>query len=122
MTCVGIKADGVVCGKLTREGEDRCGIHTFERNGPWATRIKELGYLHKAARNDLIETFGGGAPEMNAERMLLLKQNQKSSRSQGRGFFWLGVYTENLEKSFAWGLGTRRSQKTKFDKCQWGMV
>lgn len=54
-TCVGIKADGTVCGKVCRGQAVRCATHlkTIENNGPNFLAVKEMGYIHKKQIRDI---------------------------------------------------------------------
>lgn len=47
--CIGIKADGDVCGARCKNNNVRCATHirTLENNGPHALAQKELAYVHK---------------------------------------------------------------------------
>jgi hypothetical protein len=53
--CIGIKADGDICGKRCRNNATRCATHlkTIETNGPNYLHIKELGYIHKREIRDI---------------------------------------------------------------------
>lgn len=53
--CIGIKADGIVCGKRCRDNNTRCSTHltVLENNGPHTLAQKELGYVHKKHVKDI---------------------------------------------------------------------
>jgi hypothetical protein len=53
--CIGVKADGVVCGKRCRNNNVRCATHlrVLEDNGPNALARKEMGYIHKKQVKDI---------------------------------------------------------------------
>jgi hypothetical protein len=54
-TCIGVKADGVVCGKRCRNNNTRCATHlrVLDDNGPNALSRKEMGYIHKKQVKDI---------------------------------------------------------------------
>lgn len=60
--CVGIKTDGVVCGKRCNNFGDRCATHvkTLNNNGPNETARRELGYIHKALEKTLVQDVEDG--------------------------------------------------------------
>ena len=60
-TCIGIKANGEVCGKRCWGNATRCGTHfnTIETHGPNKTAQKELGFVHKKQIRDTRERFQG---------------------------------------------------------------
>ena len=59
MPCIAIKVDGHECNKNTREGEERCGMHTAQRirNGPNATQIAGIKAVYKKDNNQIYDGF-----------------------------------------------------------------
>jgi hypothetical protein len=57
--CIGVKADGVVCGKRCRNNNVRCATHirVLEDNGPNTLAQKEMGYIHKKQVKDVEERY-----------------------------------------------------------------
>jgi hypothetical protein len=54
-TCIGVKADGIVCGKRCRNNNIRCSTHltVLQNNGPYTLAQKEMGYVHRKQVKDV---------------------------------------------------------------------
>jgi hypothetical protein len=59
--CIGVKADGIVCGKRCRNNNTRCATHlrVLDDNGPNALARKEMGYIHKKQVRDIESRYEG---------------------------------------------------------------
>jgi len=57
MPCTALKADTIICGRVTRENQTLCGTHEGAKNraGPNAFRLKQLKLKHKGERQALEE-------------------------------------------------------------------
>ena len=84
MACIAIKGDGNACGKVAREGQQRCGVHEgmIIRNGPHTTRINEIKHMRKKElndRNDLLNANIDAQPDLN-RRVDLFQQYAEDAR------------------------------------------
>ena len=90
MACIAIKADGNPCGKVAREGQQRCGVHEgmIIRNGPHTTRINEIKHMRKKElndRNDLLNANIDAQPDLN-RRVDLFQQYAEDARRIRRNY------------------------------------